>query len=194
MKHKQGFTLLEILLVLLVLSLSAMAVVMTLPDNSQETARKNAERLYQRMQLLSEEAIFSGRNYGVYVDEAKHEIDFLMLSNQGWKPLESTDMNKVVSVEDDVGFRFELGGEVWNNSERLFKPGSLFEDMDFGEEEDDKKRVYKPQVILFTSGEMTAFSLHFWSSSTPDQYWTVTSSSDGVLRIKSPEESRNEAK
>jgi general secretion pathway protein H len=192
MKHKQGFTLLEILLVLLVLSLSAMAVVMTLPDNSQETAKKNAERLYQRMQLLSEEAIFSGRNFGVYVDEVKHEIDFLMLTTEGWQPLQSSDINKVVSVEDDVGFRFELGGEVWNNSERLFKPGSLFEEMDFGEE-NERKKVYKPQVILFTSGVMTAFSLHFWASSTPDQYWTVTSSSDGVLRIKSPEESRNEA-
>lgn len=69
MKYHRGFTLLEIMLVLVVISLGSMVVVMSLPDRSQDEVQQTAERLYQRLQLLSEDAIFSGRTYGLYVDE-----------------------------------------------------------------------------------------------------------------------------
>ncbi|MEI8632175.1 prepilin-type N-terminal cleavage/methylation domain-containing protein [Vibrio sp. PP-XX7] len=109
MKPNQGFTLLEILLVLVILSLGSMVAVMSLPDHSQEQVQRSAERVFQSMQLLSDEAIFSGRNYGLYVDENKHKLNFLMLTDQGWQPLESSTLKQVVPVDEGVDFRFELG-------------------------------------------------------------------------------------
>ena len=63
----QGFTLLEILLVLVLLSLVAVAVVATLPGNKTDHAKQDATRLYQRLQLLNEEAVLSGRDFGLRI-------------------------------------------------------------------------------------------------------------------------------
>ena len=55
-----GFTLIEILLVLVLLSVTAVAVIATIPTNSKDVAKKYAQSFYQRIQLLNEEAILSG--------------------------------------------------------------------------------------------------------------------------------------
>ncbi len=78
MKTKQtqpGFTLIEILLVLVLLSVSAVAVISTIPTNSKDVAKKYAQSFYQRIQLLNEEAILSGLDFGVRVDE-KNRLTF----------------------------------------------------------------------------------------------------------------------
>ncbi|MDW6002637.1 type II secretion system minor pseudopilin GspH [Vibrio mangrovi] len=193
MKYHRGFTLLEIMLVLVVISLGSMVVVMSLPDSSQDDVQQTAERLYQRLQLLSEDAIFSGRTYGLYVDEKKHEFRFLMLSGEGWKPLESTsEINGVLTAEEGISFRFEPGGGVWNNPERLFSQESLFEEMDFPED-DDKKPIPPPQVFILSSGDVTPFSIQFWADSTPDSLWLVATAEDGELHIQTPSENDDEA-
>lgn len=76
MKCKRGFTLLEILLVLVLLSMSAVAVIATLPSKQNDDAKEVAESLYQRLQLLNEEAILSGLDYGLRVDEKRTNCIF----------------------------------------------------------------------------------------------------------------------
>jgi general secretion pathway protein H len=196
MKRCRGFTLLEILLVLFVISMSAMVVVMSLPGHSQQRAQRTVDRLYQRMQLLSEDAIYSGRNYGLYVDEKNHRFRFLMLTDKGWEPLKIPDFTDVVSVERDIHFRFDSGGSIWGDQERLFQPGSLFDSMGFPEEEkqEEKQKVKPPQVIVFNSGEMTAFTILLWQDSTPNKQWSISTSSNGLLQLKTPEEVSHDKK
>ncbi|KUI97061.1 type II secretion system minor pseudopilin GspH [Vibrio sp. MEBiC08052] len=195
MKYHRGFTLLEIMLVLVVISLGSMVVVMSLPDRSQDEVQQTAERLYQRLQLLSEDAVFSGRTYGLYVDEKKHEFRFLMLSDKGWENLESQSPIKgELTTAEGTTFRFERGGGVWNNPERLFSQESLFEDMDFPDQNEDEKPIPPPQVFILSSGDVTPFSIQFWADSTPDSLWLVETSEDGILHIRTPSDQDDEAK
>ncbi|SJN58549.1 type II secretion system minor pseudopilin GspH [Vibrio ruber] len=194
MKYHRGFTLLEIMLVLVVISLGSMVVVMSLPDRSQDEVQQTAERLYQRLQLLSEDAIFSGRTYGLYVDEKKHQFLFLMLSDKGWKNLEAQSPIKgELTAEAGTMFRFESGGGVWNNPERLFSQESLFEEMDFPDQDEDEKPIPPPQVFILSSGDITPFSIQFWADSTPDSLWLVETSEDGILQIQTPSDQNDEA-
>ena len=73
MKTKQtqpGFTLIEILLVLVLLSVTAVAVISTIPTNSKDVAKKYAQSFYQRIQLLNEEAILSGLDLTAAINSA----------------------------------------------------------------------------------------------------------------------------
>lgn len=87
--HKQpGFTLIEILLVLVLLSVTAVAVIATIPTNSKDVAKKYAQSFYQRVQLLSEEAILSGLDFGIRIDEKKSTYVLMTLKSEGWQEVE----------------------------------------------------------------------------------------------------------
>ncbi len=64
MHSNRGFTLIEVLLVVLLIAICAAAVVTTLPTNKKDAAKKSAQLLYQRIQLLNEEAILNGEDFG----------------------------------------------------------------------------------------------------------------------------------
>lgn len=68
MTATRGFTLLEILLVLVLVSASAVAVIATFPVSVKDEAKISAQSFYQRLLLLNEEAILSGQDFGVRID------------------------------------------------------------------------------------------------------------------------------
>lgn len=68
MTATRGFTLLEILLVLVLVSVSAVAVIATFPVSVKDEAKISAQSFYQRLLLLNEEAILSGQDFGVRID------------------------------------------------------------------------------------------------------------------------------
>ncbi|MCV6036365.1 prepilin-type N-terminal cleavage/methylation domain-containing protein, partial [Escherichia coli] len=88
MRKHNGFTLIEILLVLVLLSLTAVAVITTLPTSQKDLTKQYAQSFFQRLQLLNEEAVLSGKDFGVRVDDTKKTYTLLSLTAEGWKPLE----------------------------------------------------------------------------------------------------------
>ena len=161
MRKHNGFTLIEILLVLVLLSLTAVAVISTLPTSQKDLSKQYAQSFFQRLQLLNEEAVLSGKDFGVRVDDAKSTYALLSLTSEGWQPLKLKQIPSKTKLEEDITLQLELGGGAWDNDERLFKPGSLFDEDMFAEEEDEKK-IEPPQVFIFSSAEVTPFTLSFF--------------------------------
>lgn len=162
MRKHNGFTLIEILLVLVLLSLTAVAVITTLPTSQKDLSKQYAQSFFQRLQLLNEEAVLSGKDFGVRVDDTKKTYTLLSLTAEGWKPLEMNQIPSKTKLEDDIALQLDLGGGAWDKDDRLFEPGSLFEDM-FADETEEKK-VKPPQVFIFSSAEVTPFTLSFFST------------------------------
>lgn len=104
-----GFTLIEILLVLVLLSLTAVAVIATLPTRSDERGKKYAQSFYQRLQLLNEEAVLSGKDFGVRVEEEKSRYTLLKLEADGWQTLELNKIPATTELEDEVAMQLTLG-------------------------------------------------------------------------------------
>lgn len=186
MTSKRGFTLLEILLVLVLLSLSTVAVIATLPSSGKDEAKQYAMSLYQRLQLVNEEAILSGKDFGLRVDEKTSRLVFLALDDKGWQPLESKKMTTEIQLPEELAMQFELGGDAWKNDDRLFKPGSLFDEEMFAEEKEQEKQR-PPQVFILSSGELTPFVLSIYpNTQDAEQGWRVIVKDNGEIKLLEP--------
>lgn len=189
MRKHNGFTLIEILLVLVLLSLTAVAVISTLPTSQKDLSKQYAQSFFQRLQLLNEEAVLSGKNFGVRVDDAKSTYALLSLTSEGWQPLKLKQIPSKTKLEEDITLQLELGGGAWDNDERLFKPGSLFDEDMFAEEEDEKK-IEPPQVFIFSSAEVTPFTLSFFPQNGDafNDGWRVIGKESGQILLLAPGE------
>lgn len=188
MRKHNGFTLIEILLVLVLLSLTAVAVITTLPTSQKDLSKQYAQSFFQRLQLLNEEAVLSGKDFGVRVDDTKKTYTLLSLTAEGWKPLEMKQIPSKTKLEDDITLQLDLGGGAWDKDDRLFEPGSLFEDM-FADETEEKK-VKPPQVFIFSSAEVTPFTLSFFPQKGDafNDGWRVIGKESGQILLVAPGE------
>ncbi|MDF5058663.1 GspH/FimT family pseudopilin [Vibrio parahaemolyticus] len=189
MRKHNGFTLIEILLVLVLLSLTAVAVISTLPTSQKDLSKQYAQSFFQRLQLLNEEAVLSGKDFGVRVDDAKSTYVLLSLTSEGWQPVKLKQIPSKTKLEEDITLQLELGGGAWDNDERLFKPGSLFDEDMFAEEEDEKK-IEPPQVFIFSSAEVTPFTLSFFPQNGDafNDGWRVIGKESGQILLLAPGE------
>lgn len=194
MRIQKGFTLIEILLVLVLLSVASVAVISTLPQKSSDEAKQQALALYHRLQLLNEEAILSGKDYGVHFDEKDASYQLLTLDLEGWKKLSDSDLPEEVELPTGITMVLQLGGNVWKDEDRLFNPSSLFDEDMFADVE-EKEKVPAPQVFIMSSGEVTPFSIAIYPQnlSAEQNAWHVVAKENGQIIILAPGESDEEA-
>lgn len=191
---QQGFTLLEVLLVVVVMAMAAMAVVQTLPASKENQAKEESARFFQRLQLLSDDAVLNGLDYGVRFDEQKATYVYMQLTEDGWAEVAESKYFTSTEMPEDLKFVFELGGDEWNDDDRLFKQEDFFEDRFEDVSEEKAKKPKPPQVFVLSNGEVTPFTLSFVADSkqNPDESWRVVVTEAGVIRLLEPEEKLDE--
>ncbi|MFT7339245.1 MAG: general secretion pathway protein H [Marinobacter maritimus] len=160
--NSNGFTLIEILVVLVLVGLLAALAVFTMGGNSQQRELQNEVReLYLLMQTASDQAVLNNLELG------------LLLEENGYR---------FVAFQDETG--------DWKGSgERLFRARAFpqwlvttpFIESDAPRlaSAEDKLR---PDVVFFSSGETTPFELEFTIGSETD--YTQTLASDGISPIQ----------
>ncbi|MGC9420971.1 type II secretion system minor pseudopilin GspH [Vibrio sp.] len=189
MRWQRGFTLLEIMLVLVLLSLSAVAVIATLPAKHNDEIEKSAQSLFQRLQLLNEEALLSGLDFGLRVDEQKQRMTFLQLSEKGWQRIDKTGFAAQLLLDDKLSVQFSVGGGAWQDKDRLFIPSTLFDEQMFAESETQPVQP-APQVFILSSGEITPFHLTIYATQQSiDTGWQIVVKENGQIRLLAPGES-----
>ena len=181
-KRAAGFTLIEILLVLVLLATSAVAVIMTLPESKEDKVKEEAARFHHLVQLLGEDALLNGIDYGIRIE--RHRYQFLELTSKDWQPVAQSRFFTDVEVGDDIDLRVEMGGYSWQDKDRLFKPGSLF-DEDLFAEQTDKDKIKPPQIVVMASGEYTPFTLAFEVDGV-NQFWRIQADELGQLFLLRP--------
>ncbi len=193
MRRSLGFTLIEIMLVLVLISLASVAVISTLPVSADDNVKNQAQALFHRVQLLNEEAILSGRDYGLHIDEKNATYMLMQLTSDGWQQLDDSQILTKSELGDDIAIELQLGGSDWQSDERLFTPGSLFDEEMFAEFEEQEK-LPTPQVFIMSSGEVTPFSILLWPDKSPQdsQSWQVLAKENGLITLLKPGESRDE--
>ncbi|WP_086981711.1 type II secretion system minor pseudopilin GspH [Vibrio aphrogenes] len=190
MQRQRGFTLLEVLLVVVLMSLSALVVVQTLPQNKEDQAKEQSQRFFQRLQLLSDEAMLSGQDYGLFIDTQKSHYHYMTLTQKGWEIIQESRYFVATDLPDEVSLNVELGSEAWNHKDSLFKQESFYADLF----EDDEDKAQPPQVYVLSSGEITPFTLGFMSTSNQNitQSWRVQVTETGEVHILAPGEVMDE--
>ncbi|WP_105902659.1 type II secretion system minor pseudopilin GspH [Vibrio gangliei] len=186
MQRQRGFTLLEVLLVVVLMSLSALTVVQTLPQNKDDQAKEEASRFYQRLQLLSDDAILSGQDYGLFIDAKKSHYHYMQLGDKGWQKMEDSPQFASTDLPQDLSVTIELGSDAWNNRDSLFEQEDFYEDRF----DDENAKPKPPQVYVLSSGDMTPFEMSFASEPNQalEQTWRVNVSEVGEVHLLAPGE------
>ncbi|KEY91379.1 general secretion pathway protein H [Candidatus Photodesmus blepharus] len=187
MKTFRAFTFLEILLVLILFSLSAAVVVVILPS-SEDMTKKRVRALFNQVNFLKEEAILSGKNFGLYFDESKSCYTLMSLNSEGWRPiLDNRVFSSTKFKEESIVVHLNINDEVWSNNGRLFIPensfyGDVFLDLE------KKEKMKFPQILILSNGEVTPASVVIYSKEKKiEQYgWKIVFKKNGQLILLPP--------
>jgi general secretion pathway protein H len=132
--RRQGFTLLELLVVMLLLGIVLSIAVINIGDQRHEELRFESQRLYQVIRLAHEEAILNQEVLAIRF--YPHGYEFQLLVEEDWQAVNTPDY--MLRHELDEVFVFELEQDGI---------GVSLDGEDGG------------RVMLSSSGEMTPFTL-----------------------------------
>ena len=194
-QHLQaGFTLLEIMLVLVLIGMASVGVIMTMPQhgNENENVDWQAQRFSTLLQFAEDEALISGKELALVFKDNSYRFAFYDYQNKKWLAMVSEQIGKIIEVPESLTFEYTLLGSVWDEIET--EDGDVFLDEDYlvqidGEE--DELKSLSPQVFIMSSGEVTPFGVLFSDSGTGNDKRTSlleVSMSGVIIRTKSGEQ------
>ncbi|TVP14528.1 type II secretion system minor pseudopilin GspH [Shewanella sp. KCT] len=153
-----GFTLLEVLLVVLLMGLAAAAVTYTTSGADQHKAlERTARQFMAATELVLDETILSGHFIGIVIDKQRYE--FVVYDEGKWKPLQQDRLLAAKEMEPGVEMELVLDGLPLTQEDE--EDESWFDEPLIEPSEEEKKKFPEPQVLLFPSGEMSVFELTF---------------------------------
>ncbi|MCE2573543.1 type II secretion system minor pseudopilin GspH [Motilimonas eburnea] len=161
-----GFTLLEIMLVIMLMGLVSSAVVMTMPSNSGYKALKlETQRLASFVEVLSDQALMTSRELGIVVEEQSYQFVFYDVEKKRWYALPEDKIKTQVTLPEDMELALTLSGFVWDDrdeQEELFEDESVF---------DEPEEQLIPQIHIMSSGEITPFVMRFRPTDKSQEIW-----------------------
>lgn len=162
-QHQRGFTLIEILVVMVIVSIMTGLAVTSMPALVQSGEfDTESRRLITLLRMAREEAVLQGEEYGLRVADDGYEFMVYDEAAQGWVSMARRPFNARLLPEG-----MELLLEVEDNVPML------------GNEEDEDATI--PRIMLFSSGETTPFDLIL---AMPDEERVRQLGTDGYRRIE----------
>ncbi|WP_026957579.1 type II secretion system minor pseudopilin GspH [Aliagarivorans taiwanensis] len=181
-KCQQGFTLLEIILVCVMMAVAVSVAVMNIStSNDSKDMEIQVKRLAALLQFAQEQALMTGRDYGLISDEISYQ--FLELEGDNWQPA-TDEMFRRRELQEPYTLELSLGDWQQDSDGYVSQSLGLFEggllEQDFITADDEKK--IQPQVMILSSGEVTPFSLTVEHEDL-DLIWSVRSDDLGQIEV-----------
>ena len=141
-KRDKGFSLLELLVVIVIISILFTFTTLAIRGTSpEELIQTEAQRLDRLLQLALEEAILKGQEYGLEFKPDSYR--FLLYFENTWQPLDNDDLLRERQLPENMEIELEI-----EQIEVLVE-----EDSADAEKNDEVKP--DPQVFILSSGEIT---------------------------------------
>jgi general secretion pathway protein H len=159
-----GFTLLELLVVLVIVGIVLGLATLTLPrSDPADRLAEESRRVAVLVELARDEAILRGREMGLRLQD--RQLEFMILDDTDWIMIEN-DTLRPRDLDEDVRAELLVEGA----------PAA-----------GDPARRDIPQVWLASSGEMTPFTLVLTSRTRALGAWEVQGGAAGAIQLVSPE-------
>lgn len=158
LKFSQGFTLIEIMVVMVIFGIMVSLVSINFSGQTPEKKLEEASGQFSSIfELAAEYGLLNNREIGLKVERNSYE--FLAFSNDKWTAIEGQELFKQ-QLPDEMLVKLELD-DLPIDDEQLFESSdSLFDEpSSFDEIEEEKKK--SPQVFIFSGGDFTPFKLVF---------------------------------
>jgi general secretion pathway protein H len=160
MKYRRGFTLIELMVVLIVIGLFTGLVTMNMGQNDNRIIEGEAKRLYQVLQLAQDEAIMQGIELGFSLTDTHYS--FSRLQESTWLPLTS---DKQLS-EHDFGLNIDMTLLIENEAVIA---------------QVDTQQKMSPTVMLLSSGEITAFEIAISAQDDNEPRFKINAQENGAM-------------
>lgn len=183
-KRIQGFTLLELLVVIVIIGiLISFATLAIRGTNPEELIQEEASRFNQLLQLALEEGIFKGLDYGIAFTPNSYTFVY-QDDQQQWQPMSDDRLLRKRELEHDIEIELEF--------KQSQKPPPKTQTQaqaqpDTSNTSDDDKDKLVPDVLLYSSGEIDPeFTAYFTIPGSGTSY-QVNAYSDGQHEVKKTE-------
>ncbi|MCF2911089.1 type II secretion system GspH family protein [Pseudoalteromonas sp. DL2-H2.2] len=156
--RQSGFSLIEILMVLVIIGFSVNLVTYTLSDDMEEELEREALRLHSVINMASEFAILNQIELGFHLDKKK--LEFLVFDGEKWTTFDAEELYQAVEYSDEYKIALSTEDLAWAQ-DNMLEQANWRELMGSGDEESllELKKLKIPQVLLLSSGEVSAFQL-----------------------------------
>lgn len=164
-KH-QGFTLLELILVIAVIGLIVSVVSYNvIGSDPADEVEQETRKLQVLFDMASDYAVLNQRQLGLRIDDEEMTYEFVVLSDeQKWQALDTQAIFALHELPEFVSLELVLDDLPWQNEDSLFDTTVFDENLsvsdegvEIGNEEDIEPPP--PQILLLSSGEITPFEL-----------------------------------
>lgn len=177
MKPQRGFTMLELLVVLVVVGIMvSMATLSFGVLGRDRQSEEETRRFWAVLQQAREEAELQAEDIAVFISADSYE--YLRFDPRRNEWLSLADDELYAPRELPEGLRFRLRVE---SREAVLKPGLP----DRSDEEENQK--WPPQVMVLSSGEVMPFELELERDGAPS-VWRVTGQANNDLRVEKRDE------
>lgn len=171
MKTLRGFTLVEILVVVIIVGLLAGMTVLAIGKDPQRMLKQEAQRAQAVLHLAVDEALLEGKEYGFLINKKGYQVLQFEENSFRWEPL-SIPAFAHHSLPEDIHIDMESEGKTIdlvslskaNTAQKIQTEDSL-----------------NPSLLLLSSGEITPFKMSFRSKNLSKIFIL---SSDGMTRIQ----------
>lgn len=186
--RQTGFTLMEVMLVILLMGLTAAVVTMSIGNSGpQQALERTAQQFMAATELVLDETVLSGQFIGIVIEKTSYQ--FVFYKDGKWNPLEKDRMLSEKQMETGVSLNLVLDGLPLVQEDEEEK--SWFDEPFIEAKTEDKKKHPEPQIMLFPSGEMSAFELSFIAKTDKGQIDVlVVGDALGRLTLGRPDEIR----
>lgn len=168
--HQRGFTLVELIVVIVIFGVMVAMSSLALSDRDQEDAiQRDADRLRAVISLLQDEAIIQSREYGVQAFDRGYRF-FVMDDEQRWIPISEDKTFRPYTFSDGVTATLSIDGVVSPLS-RLDERGFPQVKIPAAGEVADANSA--PSIYVLSSGEMSQFEIQLVSKFSKTQYTLI---------------------
>lgn len=188
-----GFTLIEVLVVVVIMGVivSAVMLSMNLLGRDRES-EDESRRVWALLRQAREEAELQGIDIGIYIAASSYEFLRFDSRRNIWLPIENDVLYEPRELPEGLRFRVWLEAREIVLQPQLPKRFSL-EDSEEDEEDEDKEKKARderpPQVIVMSSGEIVPFELQIERDGA-EALWRVVALPDDDLRVERRQENR----
>jgi general secretion pathway protein H len=160
-KHHQpqGFTLIEVMMVIVLIGVMVSAVQFTFSGNKPEQLlEQNSARFAGVFDVAAEYGLLNNVELGLFID--KNTYQFLGYDGVSWSPIANNPLFEVFTLPEGIEITLQLD-DLTIDEPLLFDSSLLMkEDQEDNFTEAEKKKII-PQVYMLSGGDISPFSLTF---------------------------------
>ncbi|KKO44598.1 general secretion pathway protein GspH [Arsukibacterium ikkense] len=156
--RQPGFTLLEVMLVMLLIGLLATTVVLNFSgDSPEQQLKKESERFQQVFQFIAETAMLKQQEWGLVLQE--NSYSFVYYDGEKWLLADEPKAAEGYELAENIRLQLELEGLP--GAELSLLSQLNWQDDDALTETNNEQPPVLPQVFILSSGEISPFRLTF---------------------------------